>query len=107
MISVINTKEWFPNLDNCISDGTIQSFRTQKIAIEEAKKFGWGKNIIRIDRRFERIYIIGTIDHCSEVKAGIDHQVLRVPMLKYDTDTNGTKYQPVVKFTRPSSSKSR
>ena len=99
---VIDTtkKEWFPDLDSAIEYREIPSFLTSKMARETAMKYGWGNKIIKLERRFERIYIVGVIDFQPEIENDIQFEVMRVPMLKYETK-NGIQYQPVVKFRKP------
>lgn len=100
MIWTINTAEWFPNLDAAISSGDIRTFRTAKSARIEAVKWGWNNSLVRIQRRFESVYIIGILDLQTECDiCGIEHQVLRIPALKY-VERNGVKSQPVIKFKR-------
>lgn len=96
----VKPNEWFPNLDACISDGTIPAFWTQRDAIEKSLAIGWGNRIIKIERRFEHVYIIGTIDLHTEEIAGVARQIMRVPLCRYERRADGAEYQPVVKFHR-------
>lgn len=101
MQTINTTKEpWFPDIDRCISEGAIKSFGTQREAIEQAAKFGWGRKIIKVERRFERIYIVGVIDFQPDNENGIEFTSLRIPLLKYVTGEDGIKFQPVVKFRK-------
>lgn len=92
---------WWPNIDACIADGTIPVFGTQRDAIEKSHSVGWGNRIIKVERRFENVYIIGTIDLHTETIAGVDNQIMRVPLCRYEKGDDGIEYQPVVKFKKP------
>jgi hypothetical protein len=101
MVETIHPEEWFPNLEKSITDGVIPAFGTQKTAIEAAVKYGWGRKILRVDRRFERIYIVGVLDFQPRDIAGITVDTLRVPLLRWETGHDGIKYNPVVEFNKP------
>lgn len=100
-ITQISTLEWFPSIEEAISSGAIRTFGTAEHAREEAHKWGWGRSIIRVNRRFERIYIIGVVDFQGSLVCGIPHQTMRIPLLRYETNDSGVEYQPVVVFSRP------
>lgn len=101
MITTVEYSGWFPNLDNAISSGDIKCFGTQRQAAETASQFGWERHIVKVQRRFERVYIIATLDFQPDKEGDIEFQSLRVPALKYVTGNDGIKYQPVIKFRRP------
>lgn len=101
MATTIKPQEWFPNIDNAIADGVIPAFGTQEMAIEAASKYGWGRKILRVDRRFERIYIVGVLDFQPRDIAGVTVDTLRVPLLRWETGYDGIKYNPVVEFRKP------
>jgi len=104
IITKINTKDsWFPSIDKAIESGCIRTFGTQRQAIEAATSVGWGKRAIKTERRFERVWIVGTIDFQPDETAGVVSDVLRVPLLKYVTGDDGVKYQPVITFKLPRS----
>jgi hypothetical protein len=97
----IKSKGWFPDLDKAISSGDIKAFGSSTQAQEAAIKYGWGKNVIKVERRFEYVYIVGTLDFQPDVEFGVETQPLRVPLLRYDKGEDGIKFQPVVKFKQP------
>jgi hypothetical protein len=92
--------DWFPKLDTAIGERAIHAFPNKKAAIEAATKFGWGSNVVRVGRRFERIWIVGRVDFQPEEVAGVTKDVLRVPMLRYETGQDGIERQPVVEFRK-------
>jgi len=92
---MIKSSEWFPDLDAAISSGDIKSFPSKKAALEYAKEYKWIR-AVRVERRFENVWIIGLLDFQPDDENGILFDVLRVPMLRW---IDGV--QPVVKFRKP------
>lgn len=97
----INGNDWFPNLAAAIDSGDVKTFPTKDTALDAAMRYGWGKHVVRVEKRFERVWIVGTVDFQPDTEKDIEFQSLRIPLLRYDTGNDGIKYQPVVKFRRP------
>ena len=52
-------KEYFPDVVDCLGS-VIPAFVTERDCREFSSKIGWGAcDIIRIDKRFERVYVAG------------------------------------------------
>ena len=98
--TTISDKDWFPSLSSVVENGIIRRFLTQKMAIEASHKYGWGNRIIRVERRFERVWLVGAIDFQPEEIAGVTTDVLRLPLLHYETGEDGIQYQPVLALRR-------
>jgi hypothetical protein len=101
MVTKINHKEWFPNLDGGIRDGIIPCFGTSRQAEEAAAAYGWGKRVIRIDRPLGHLYIVGVLDFQPREIYGVTVDILRVPLLRWETGEDGIKFNPVIEFTKP------
>ena len=101
-MDIINIQDnWFPRLDPVIAAGVIRIFPTKKRALEVAKKYGWGGRVIKIARRFESGWIVGQISFQPETTpTGDVCDVLNVPLLRYEKNTNGVEYQPVARFRK-------
>jgi hypothetical protein len=97
----INIQEWFPNIDLAIGERLIPSFPTKKVAIEAARKFGWRANVVRIIRRFEKVWVVGRVDFQPSYEGGLRFEVLRVSLLRWDDAPCGSyKMCPVATFRK-------
>ena len=81
-------------IDNLILDRIILSFRTQKKAQMAGKKFGWNC-ALKINRRFETIWIVGKKEFQPAYIAGIAHDQYRIPLLRWERDNRGIEFCPV------------
>ena len=100
-VVAVEEKGWSPDLRSAIETGGVRTFGTQKQAIEASVIFGWGRRVFKVERRFERVWMVGVLDFQPEIQGDLQIQTLRVPLLRYDTGADGVKYQPVVTFRRP------
>lgn len=96
----ISSVGWFPNLDKAIGAGDVKAFPTKKAALSAAKTFGW-RNVLRVNRRFEKAYIIGKLDFQDDLEGDVEFVKLRVPALRWELNDANVKYQPVISFRRP------
>lgn len=78
-----------------IESGDIKAFRTKKEAISTGKNFGWN-TAIKIINRFESCWIVGKEDFQPTYIAGLKHKNFRIPMLRWDTRSDGIKHCPVL-----------
>lgn len=92
---MIVSNEWYPDLDAAISTGDITSFPTKKAAAAAAKEFGW-RDVVKVARRFENVWIVGRVDFQPDDECGVVLDVLRVPLLVWVN-----RECPVVKFRKP------
>lgn len=91
----ISSQGWFPSLDAAISHGDVAAFGTRAKAAAKAKEFGWAGKTVKVRRRFETVYLVGSIDFQDSTEGNICFKVLRLPMLRYET-VNGVKKQPIL-----------
>lgn len=76
-------------LDQSIEAGAIQSFPRKADAMAAAKEAGWGRDVVRLQRRFERVWIVAAYSPIN--------RTLRVPTLALRSH-NGHKEMPVALF---------
>lgn len=94
--------EWWPNLESAIVEKDIPSFPTKSAAQAAAKAFGWEQyRVVRVIRRFEKIWIVATVDFQPSYEAGILFKTLRVSLLKWEKRPDGITHCPVVIFRKP------
>lgn len=101
--SDISSQGWFPDLDRCICAGAVRVFRTKNEAQAAAREFCWTGKVQRLVRRFEVVWIVGAVNFQPSYAAGVKQDVLRVPLLCWDKNEFGTKFQPVAEFRRATS----
>lgn len=82
-------KEYFPDITDAIGD-VIPGFMTERECREYASSIGWGScDIIRIEKRFERVYIVGKNDIRKITDtAGITNDAIVFPLGEYDDKGN-------------------
>lgn len=90
-------KEW-PGIEKAISEGELKTFRTKKEAESFGKVYGW-KVSTQFARRFEIVWIIAKKDFQPDCECGIEFDVIRAPMLRWDSK-DGIKFCPVAKFRK-------
>lgn len=101
MEKINTTKEtWEPNIDKAIESGPITAFKTKKEAVEKSREFGWLGKVVHIQRRFEKIWIVGDIDFQPSKELDLIFDQLRVPLLRYEKSQMGVDVQPVIKFRK-------
>lgn len=89
VITKYTIKEWFPAIADILSE--VPVFGTKKEALRRARCFGWS-NAIKIEGRFGVAYIVGGQDMQSDYICDIAHDVIHVPLLRYENSV-----QPVIK----------
>lgn len=94
---LIKSKDW-PEIERAISCGDIPTFSTKAAMKNTASKFGWSDGI-RIQRRFETVWLCGKKDLQPDCEGGIEFDVIRVPLLRWEVK-EGTQVCPVVKFRK-------
>jgi len=78
-------KPFFPEVANLIGS-KIPAFITEKEARKHAASIGWGTaDIIRLDKRFERVYFVGQrCTYAGGHATGKDEEVIRIPLETFD-----------------------
>lgn len=84
-------------LQQPIEDGVIKAFPTKTEAINAGKEYGW-KSAIKLNRRFESIWIVAVKDFEPTCIAGISHDNYRVPLLRWERGVDGITRCPVVQY---------
>lgn len=87
---------YWPGLEKPIVACELRAFRTKLEAMDAGKAFGWN-GAIRIHRRFEKVWLCGTLDVQPDTEGDLTFYVVRAPTLRWDT-RNGVTRLPVVKF---------
>jgi hypothetical protein len=101
-VQTISELGWCPDLRKAISNGDVRSFRTQKDARAAAKEFGWGSKVLKVERAFEAVHIVGHLDQLyPEMVGDLKFQALRIPMLRYEIGEDQVQRQPVLRLRRP------
>lgn len=97
LITADDDLKWSPSLRAIMQE--VRVFSTKQAAIAAAKQFGW-KSAIKVARRFDTCWIVGKFDFQPDEVAGITFEVLRVPLLRYETGVDGIQRQPVLDTRR-------
>lgn len=74
-------------------------FPTKKAALTAAKEFGW-RDAIRLDTRFERVWVVGKKLLQPDDVAGETVDVFSFPLLRWDVGKDGIKRNPVLQVRR-------
>ena len=82
-------------LDHPIRDGIVRTFRTRKDAETAGKAYGW-RCAIRLDRRFEKIWVVGKKDFQPTYIIGIAHDQYHFPLLRWEKDSSKIEYCPIL-----------
>ena len=88
MTESVNPNEWFADdglttLNELIANQIVRTFTLKRDAVNAGKLFGW-KDTIRIDRRFERVYIVGKQQFRSISDCHCVFDVIDLPLLEWD-----------------------
>ncbi|WP_227630045.1 hypothetical protein [Klebsiella oxytoca] len=76
----------------------IPTFRTKKEAISAGSKFGWSSAFC-IERRFEKVWAVGTKDFHNDCVGKVTFEVFRLPLLKWEK-VDGITRCPVLSIRR-------
>ena len=96
--TIIDHKDW-RDIDRAVASGDLPAFPTKADAVKAARNFGWS-SVARLNRRMERVWIVGVLDFQRDNERGIDFHTFRAPLLKW-TRESGADRCSVVKFRRP------
>lgn len=77
---------------------TLPKFATKAQAIVAGKKYGWS-TAIRLDDRFERLWVVGNVSFQPTYVAGIENIQYNFPLLRWDKK-NCVEFCPVIKAHR-------
>lgn len=77
---------------------TVPGFRTRAEALAEGSLFGW-RTAIRLQRRFEQIWVVGKMDFQPDTVDGAVCDVFRLPLLRWETE-HGKCFCPVLSVLR-------
>ena len=79
----------------------VPNFPNKSAALSEGKNYGW-TSAIRIKKRFEWVWVVGKKDfQDDEIADSIAVECLKFPLLKWERDSRGIEYVPVVTCRRP------
>lgn len=76
----------------------IPTFRTKKEAICAGSKFGWA-SAFYIERRFEKVWAVGTKDFENDYVGKVTFEVFRLPLLKWEK-VDGITRCPILSVRR-------
>lgn len=76
----------------------VPTFPTKQAAIQAGSKFGW-RTAIRIERRFEKVWVVGKKCFQDDHVADLNFDTYRFPLLKW-VNENGTTKCPVLSVRR-------
>lgn len=62
---------------------SVGTFRTKKAAISAGKEYGW-PCAIKLNRRFEDVWVVGKKDFQNDDQTGLEFEVFRFPILKWE-----------------------
>jgi hypothetical protein len=91
--------DWSPNIETAIAGG-VRTYATKTRALSAGKAFGW-RSAVRIQRRFERVWVVGAVDFQPTTHQGESVECLRIPLLRWDRDERGIEFCPVLVLRRP------
>lgn len=76
---------WFPDLNAAISNGVVKVFGSRREAEKRARVFGWSSKVLKVERRFETVHVIGEVGEERELVGHAKYQVLRLPLISGKT----------------------
>ncbi|HGY5183056.1 hypothetical protein [Citrobacter sp. RHBSTW-00881] len=74
------------------------TFSTKNAAIKAGSEFGW-RAAVRIERRFETVWMVGKKEFQDDNSAGLQFDAYRFPLLKWVKE-NGVEKCPVLSVRR-------
>lgn len=77
----------------------VPTFPTKSAALEAGAAFGW-REAVRLDSRWERVWVVGAKDAHTDEVAGVSRDVFRLPMLRWERGDDGIQRCPVLKLFR-------
>ncbi|HEM8613679.1 TPA: hypothetical protein U2Q68_003493 [Citrobacter amalonaticus] len=77
---------------------SVPTFATKQAALKAGSMFGW-RSAVRIERRFEKVWVVGKQCFQSDHSAGINFESYRFPLLRWDCEC-GVKKCPVLSVRR-------
>ncbi|EBZ0941213.1 hypothetical protein D7O10_10295 [Salmonella enterica subsp. enterica serovar Braenderup] len=77
---------------------SVPTFATKQAAIKAGSMFGW-RSAVRIERRFEKVWVVGKKCFQSDHSAGINFEAYRFPLLRWEKEGGVTKC-PVLSVRR-------
>jgi len=80
-----------------IADGLVKTFRTKGEALKAGTEYGW-KSALKINRRFEKVWVVAQKDFQPNYILDIRYDNYRVPLLRWDKGEDGIERCPVVQF---------
>lgn len=95
--AMLTPTDW-PGLEEAIMAGEVPTFATKKAAVDAGAEFSF-RHALRLERRFERVWLCAKLDLQPDLEGSLVFDVLRVPLLKWETN-QGVKHGLVAKFRR-------
>lgn len=79
--------------------GEVPTFPTKRAAVEAGAAFGC-REAVRLDSRWERVWVVGSKDIHTDEIAGVSRDVFRLSMLRWERGSDGIQRCPVLKVFR-------
>lgn len=98
VMHTVTLKDWSEMMPY-IQEGVIPSFRTKAEALKAGRHFGW-KTAVRVEKRFETVWVVGKCDFQPESLYDLVWDVIRLPLLRWERNEFGIEFCPVVKIRR-------
>lgn len=77
----------------------LPTFPTKRAAVEAGAAFGCRK-AVRLDSRWERVWVVGSMDIHTDEIAGVPRDVFRLSMLRWERGADQIQRCPVLKVYR-------
>ncbi|MEG8994755.1 hypothetical protein U4T15_19865 [Klebsiella pneumoniae] len=77
---------------------SVPGFRTRADALKAGSPFGW-RTAIRLERRFENIWVVGKKDFQPDETDGMCYDAFHLPLLRWE-NKDGKMACPVLKIRR-------
>ncbi|EFE3481730.1 hypothetical protein CIZ81_001542 [Escherichia coli] len=68
----------------------VPTFATKQAALKAGSMFGW-RSAVRIERRFEKVWVVGKRCFQSDHSAGVKFEAYRFPLLRWEKEGGITK----------------
>lgn len=87
-ISYVDNHHLSVRVDEIVS--SLPTFPTKNAAVNAGAAFGW-RTAVRIERRFENVWVVGKKCFQSDHSAGLNFETFRFPLLRWEKEGGITK----------------
>ncbi len=95
--TMLKATDW-QGLEKAIMAGEVPTFATKRAAVAAGAEFSF-RYALRLERRFERVWLCAKLDLQPDLEGNLEFDVLRVPLLKWGL-RQGVQHGLVAKFRR-------